>query len=86
VPALSLKFAASTPEQAAIEKDWLARHYHAPSDDLSQPIAPAYAAAFNRFVERLVLAVANDSRRPTWRLDSFFRRFVPRSGDAQDGG
>ncbi len=77
VPALALKFAASTPEQAAIEKAWLTQRYHAPSDDLNQPIEPKYADAFNAYLERLIRTVANDPQRPTWKLDSFFRRFVP---------
>ena len=86
VPALALKFAATTPEQQTTEKAWLTERYHAPSDDLSQPIEPAHAAAFNAYLERLILAVANEADRPTWKLDSFFRRFVPQAGDLREGG
>jgi Zn-dependent M28 family amino/carboxypeptidase len=75
VPALALKFAASTPEQQAVQKAWLTERYHAPSDDLSQPIEPAYAVAFNRYLERLIRAVADAPARPEWHAESFFARF-----------
>jgi Zn-dependent M28 family amino/carboxypeptidase len=76
VPALALKFAASTPEQQAIQKDWLTNRYHAPSDDLSQPIEPAYAVAFNKYLVNLITTVANLPERPTWNEESFFKRFA----------
>jgi Zn-dependent M28 family amino/carboxypeptidase len=75
VPALALKFAASTPEQQAIQKTWLTERYHAPQDDLNQPINPDYAAAFNRYLEKLIVAVADAPARPTWNAESFFKRF-----------
>jgi hypothetical protein len=76
VPALALKFATSSPAQEKIQKDWLTNRYHAPSDDLNQPIEPAFATAFNRYLERLILAVANGAERPSWYPESFFRRFA----------
>ena len=80
VPALALKFAASTPEQKAIGKAWLTERYHAPADDINQPITPAYAAAFNVYLEKLIRTVADAEQRPTWNVDSFFRRFEPVGG------
>lgn len=77
VPALALKFATSTPEQQEIQKAWLRDRYHAPSDDLNQPIEPKYATAFNRYLARLIEAVANAPDRPGWNDDSFFKRFAP---------
>ena len=77
IPALSPKFAPVGPEQLAIQKDWLTNRYHAPSDDLNQPINPDYVLPFNRYIERLILDVANAPNRPTWYPESFFRRFVP---------
>jgi len=77
IPALALKFAAVTPEEKALEKAWLTERYHAPSDDLNQPINPKNAAAFNAYLARLILAVANAPERPTWNDASFFRRFAP---------
>ncbi|WP_374388666.1 M28 family metallopeptidase [Sandaracinobacter sp.] len=79
VPALALKFAASTPEQQAIQKDWLTNRYHAPSDDLSQPIEPAHAVAFNKYLVNLITTVANLPERPTWNEESFFKRFAPKA-------
>lgn len=76
VPALALKFAASTPEQLEIQKVWLRDRYHAPSDDLGQPIDPKYATAFNRYLVKLIRAVADQKQAPEWNADSFFRRFA----------
>jgi hypothetical protein len=76
IPALALKFAAVTPAEQAIQKDWLTNRYHAPSDDLNQPINPDYVVPFNRYLDRLILAVANAPERPTWYPESFFRRFA----------
>lgn len=75
VPALALKFAAVKPEEKAIEKAWLTDRYHAPQDDLSQPINPEYALQFNRFLEKLSRTVANAEQRPAWYPESFFKRF-----------
>ncbi len=76
VPALALKFAPVSPEEKALQRAWLTDRYHAPSDDLNQPIEPAYAVAFNRYLADLILAVANAPDRPTWNADSFFKRFA----------
>ncbi len=77
IPALALKFAAVTPEEKMLEKAWLTERYHAPSDDLNQPIDPKNAAAFNAYLAKLILAVANAPERPTWNESSFFKRFAP---------
>jgi Zn-dependent M28 family amino/carboxypeptidase len=78
VPALSLKvgFDRGSPEHDLVKK-WRTERYHAPSDDLSQPIDLQAAADFNRLYLRVVEAVANRTARPQWNADSFFRRFVP---------
>jgi Zn-dependent M28 family amino/carboxypeptidase len=55
---------------------WFARRYHAPSDDLDQPIDLESAAAFNRLMTALTLRVANADQRPAWKDDSFFRRIA----------
>ena len=77
VPALSLKvgFAVGTPEQAK-EKQFRSDRYHAPSDDVNQPVDFQSAADFNRFYLALVTAVANRPTRPDWNPDSFFRKFA----------
>lgn len=76
VPALALKFAAVSPEEKAIQKAWLTDRYHAPQDDLSQPINPDYAVAFNKYLEKLIVAVADAPAKPSWNADSFFKRFA----------
>jgi len=63
-------------KEEQIEKDWLATRYHGRTDDLNQPIDKAAAAKFNDLLMRLVLRVANESKRPEWRKDSFFKRFT----------
>ena len=78
VPALALKFATSTPEQQALQKAWLRDRYHAPSDDLNQPIEPKYATAFNHYLVKLIETVADAPERPSWNESSFFRRFAPK--------
>ena len=76
VPALALKVgaAAGTPE-AKIEADWTRDRYHAPSDDLTQPIDRAAAAGFTDMIGRLALRIGNRPTRPAWNADSFFKRF-----------
>lgn len=76
IPALALKFAPISPAEQAVQKDWLTNRYHAPSDDLNQPINPDYVLPFNHYLERLIVMVANAPGRPTWYPDSFFRRFA----------
>jgi hypothetical protein len=54
-----------TPEEAAY-RDWYARRYHKPQDDLTTPIDWAAAVKFNDFYRALTLAVANAPTRPAW--------------------
>ena len=77
IPAVAMKvgFVPGSPE-AAIEKKWLTDRYHAPSDDLDQPVDLAAAGKFEDIVQALTIKVANDPQRPQWKSDSFFRRFV----------
>ena len=77
VPALSLKvgFVRDSPEHALVKK-WRTERYHAPSDDLAQPIDRQAAADFNRLYLELIEAVANRPERPRWNGDSFFKRFA----------
>jgi hypothetical protein len=75
IPALVFKFgfAKGTPE-FDIEHDWRANRYHAPSDDLSQPILKEEAVKLNAFVAALVARVADAGSRPAWRPQSIFRK------------
>jgi len=77
VPALAFKFGyiAGTPEEK-IFKVWYSERYHAPSDDVSQPVDLVAAAQFNAILEKLALRVADADQRPEWKANSFFRRFA----------
>jgi Zn-dependent M28 family amino/carboxypeptidase len=77
VPALimSVGFEPGSPEQATF-KEWLTKRYHAPSDDLNQPVDLGAAALYEEITRRLLLDVANTPARPAWKPDSFFRRFA----------
>ena len=77
IPALAMKvgFVPGSPE-AVTEKKWLTERYHAPSDDLDQPVDLAAAGKFEDIVQGLAIKVANDPQRPQWKSDSFFRRFA----------
>jgi Zn-dependent M28 family amino/carboxypeptidase len=81
VPALAMKVGVElgTPE-AAIEAAWTKERYHAPSDDLQQPIDRAAAVGFTDVIGRLAVRVADRPTRPTWKPDSFFRRFAKAPG------
>ncbi len=77
IPALAFKFGylPGSPEEK-LHKDWLKNRYHAPSDDLNQPVDKTAAAEFNEIILKLAERVANASERPQWKPDSFFRRFA----------
>jgi hypothetical protein len=77
IPALSLKvgFLKDSPEHEIV-KVWRRDRYHAPSDDLGQPVDLEAAAAFNRVVAKALLEIANRATRPRWNDDSFFKRFT----------
>src|SRR5438270_2004341 len=55
--------------------DWLHQRYHAPSDDLNQPVDQSAAGKYERVISQLMLTVADDSKRPEWKQESFFRRY-----------
>lgn len=76
VPALALKigYAPGSPEEK-MQKEWIRTRYHAPSDDLQQPVDFEAAVTFNRLVTQLVREIADDKRRPVWNGKSFFKRF-----------
>jgi Zn-dependent M28 family amino/carboxypeptidase len=77
VPALAFKVGyekGSAEEKVA--KSWLKERYHAPSDDLNQPVDLDAAARFNRILADLAQRIANRAHAPKWRHQSFFRRFA----------
>jgi Zn-dependent M28 family amino/carboxypeptidase len=77
VPALAFKFGFGPKDpEAEIERQWRSTRYHAPSDDLAQPVAKEDAIRLHDFVGELALRVANAPERPAWGGQSFFRRFA----------
>ena len=77
IPSIAMKvgFTSGSPD-AETAKKWLTERYHAPSDDLNQPVDLIAAGKFEDIVQGLTIRVANDPHRPEWKGDSFFRRFV----------
>jgi Zn-dependent M28 family amino/carboxypeptidase len=75
IPSLYFKFgfAKDTPE-FQIEHDWRANRYHAPSDDLKQPMLKEEAIKLDAFVAALAKRIADADARPTWLPDSIFRK------------
>ena len=54
-----------SPEEI-VYRDWYARRYHKPQDDIKTPIDWDAAGKFNRFYTALALAIANAPMRPQW--------------------
>ncbi len=77
IPALALKvgFDQGSPEEQ-VQKKWLAERYHAPSDDVEQPVDKQAAGAFDALVAKLLERIANREERPHWKDTSFFKRFA----------
>ncbi|HLQ66928.1 MAG TPA: M28 family peptidase, partial [Candidatus Limnocylindrales bacterium] len=57
-------------------REWMRERYHAPSDDLRQPVDLEAAIAFNRLLFRACIDVADRDERPRWKAESFFRRYA----------
>jgi Zn-dependent M28 family amino/carboxypeptidase len=76
IPALALDIAPTTPAEKQLYQDWLTHRYHAPSDDLDQPVDLPAAGKYEDIIRGLVVQVANDPERPQWKADSFFRRYA----------
>ena len=78
VPSLMFKvgFAKGSPEETK-HRNWLKERYHAPSDDLAQPVDKPAAESFDRYLVKLLTEIANRPERPRWKDTSFFKRFAP---------
>jgi len=64
-----------SPEQKVL-KDWLTNRYHAPSDDINQPVDLSAAAKYEEIVRGILIDVANGDHHPQWKQESFFRRYA----------
>jgi Zn-dependent M28 family amino/carboxypeptidase len=69
-------FAEPGTPQAQILKDWLTNRYHAPSDDVKQPVDLHAAGLYEEIVRRLFIETDVTNARPEWHRDSFFRRYA----------
>jgi hypothetical protein len=58
-----------SPEEV-IYREWYARRYHKPQDDIKTPIDWEAAGKFNRFYTALALNIANAAARPQWLASS----------------
>jgi Zn-dependent M28 family amino/carboxypeptidase len=77
---MDLGYDPGSPEQK-IFKDWLTQRYHAPSDDLQQPVNRDSAAVYEEIVRQFLISTANAEARPQWNADSFFRRYASAGKD-----
>jgi Zn-dependent M28 family amino/carboxypeptidase len=77
VPAVAVDvgYKLDTPAQKVID-EWRHNRYHAPSDDLEQPVNLETAGKFERLVWDLLAFAADNERVPEWKPDSFFKRFA----------
>jgi Zn-dependent M28 family amino/carboxypeptidase len=78
IPALMMGVAPdpNSPEQKQVFRDWLTHRYHAPSDDLDQPVDLSSAAQYEEVIRALMISVAESKQRPQWKAGSFFRRYA----------
>jgi hypothetical protein len=77
VPALAFKFGyIPGGAEEKIFKNWYTNRYHGVTDDVKQPVDLAGAAQFNEILKNLSLRVANAEQAPSWKSNSFFRRFA----------
>ena len=77
IPSLMIDVGAvkESPEAATL-REWRHTHYHAPSDDVDQPVNLGTEAKYEEMIRRLLISVADDDHRPEWKPDSFFKRYA----------
>jgi len=82
VPSLALKigYLPDSPE-AKIDQAWFKERYHAPSDDLRQPVDFGAIGLYAEVMQRLALRIANAPQVPAWKADSVFGT-IPRAAPA----
>jgi Zn-dependent M28 family amino/carboxypeptidase len=77
IPSVMIAFGYTngSPEEKLVH-EWLAKRWHAPSDDLNQPIDKKAAGEFDVLAARLLEQLANRDQRPRWKDSSFFKQFA----------
>jgi Zn-dependent M28 family amino/carboxypeptidase len=77
VPALAFKVGVvKGSAEDRVQRQWLTERYHAPSDDLAQPVDKRAAGQFDVLMARVLEQIANRDSRPRWKDSSFFKRFA----------
>jgi Zn-dependent M28 family amino/carboxypeptidase len=77
VPALAFKFGyIPGGAEEKIFKNWYTNRYHGVTDDVKQPVDLTGAAQLDDILKNLALRVANAEQAPSWKSNSFFRRFA----------
>jgi hypothetical protein len=77
VPAVMLATGMANGGKAAWDT-FLAKHYHQPSDDITQPIVWGAGARFAELNYRVIRALADDDTRARWYEGDYFgQRFAP---------
>ena len=83
VPGFNLKPGSQSSDPsidgAAALRDFLSRHYHQASDEVSLPFNQEAAETFTRVATAFTLIVANSPERPQWRANDFFGQRFGRS-------
>jgi Zn-dependent M28 family amino/carboxypeptidase len=79
VPSLALKvgYLPDSPE-SKIDARWFKERYHAPTDDLDQPVDFGAIGTYAEVMRRLALRIANAPTVPAWKPDSVFGT-IPRA-------
>lgn len=75
IPAIHLKMgnsANASLDANAVTREWLRAIYHAPADDMSQPINFAAGAKYAQTNLRFIRAVADAANRVAWNRNDFF--------------
>jgi Peptidase family M28/PA domain len=67
-----LKSSDPSADGAKAFQEFFARHYHRPSDDLSQPMDPGSVERFVRANVLITYAIATDREAPRWKAGNFF--------------
>lgn len=77
IPALMFKigYTKGSPEEQTF-KLWLRDRYHAPSDDLDQPVDRGAAETFDKLAADLLMRISGRDAQPRWKDSSFFKRFA----------
>src|SRR6185436_7276074 len=82
IPALAFQFGyEKDTADEELFRGWRKQRYHAPSDDLSQPVNQEGAARFTRLLLALAAKVSTERERPRWKDKSFFKRYAERPVD-----